>query len=562
MRFPLLFLLLIISLNLHSQSSFIPLNNDYYHLIDRYEVLNGRMSPSLFSSIKPYERRQVAQFLDSLAIDSARLSKADRFNLEYLANDNWEWTGTSANESKKPILKYFYRKKSDLFHVHNKDFDLHVNPVLYTQIGKESETGETRFINSRGLELRGMIDNKIGFYTFFADNQASFPAYVGNFIRDFDALPGEGFLKSFKTNGVDFITARGYFTFNITKHIHLQFGHDKNFIGNGYRSLILSDFSSSYTFLKINTKIWKLNYQNLFTEMNAGTNAANNFFPKKYLAFHHLSYNVSKNLNIGIFESVVFGRRDTTRHGQFDFNYLNPIIFFRSIEQQLGSSDNALLGIDFKWNFLKHFSLYGQVVLDEFYLKEIKAGKGWWANKQAFQMGMKYFNVGGIKNLDMQGEVNVIRPYIYAHSSKYTSYSHYNQPLAHPVGANLYELIGITRYQPLKRLNLTGKMILMKYGADSNTVGLNPGSNNGGNVLKSYNFVAKTNTYGNEIAQGVETNTLYLSFTASYQLRHNLFIDLMQVVRRSDSMIDSKDLNTTFTSLALRWNIAQRLHEF
>jgi hypothetical protein len=555
-------LLLFLPTALFAQSSYIPLNRDYYYLLDRYEVLNGRQSQSYHSSSKPIEREALANFLDSLSLDSGSLSKADYFNLEYLKNDNWEWTGSEYNDSRKPVLKYFYRKKSDLFHVHNEDFDLHVNPVLYIQLGKESPSGEINYLNTRGIEVRGMIDKKIGFYSFFADNQARVPQYVKNFIEGYNSVPGEGFFKPFKENGIDFLTARGYFTFNITKHIHFQFGHDKNFIGNGYRSLILSDFASNYTFLKINTKIWKINYTNLFTEMNAGTKAANDLFPKKYLAFHHLSFNVSKNLNIGVFESVVFGRKDTLRHGQFDFNYLNPIIFFRSIEQQLGSSDNAILGMDYKWNFLKHFSFYGQIILDEFFLKHVKAGDGWWANKQAFQIGLKYFNAAGIKNLDLQGEFNIVRPYTYAHASKYTNYSHYNQPLAHPVGANFYELIGIARYQPLKRLHLTSKLFYIKTGLDSNFTNTGVGQNYGGNVNKSYIAVGSANTFGNRIGQGIATDIIFLSFNASYQLRHNLFIDFTQVIRKETSAVESRSLNTSLTSVGLRWNIGQRLHEF
>jgi hypothetical protein len=429
-------------------------------------------------------------------------------------------------------------------------------------MGKESEAGETTYLNTRGVQIRGMIDNKIGFYTFFADNQSAVPQYVNNFIANYNAVPGEGFYKPFKKNGVDFLTARGYFTFNITKHIHFQFGHDKNFIGNGYRSLILSDFSSNYTFLKINTRIWKLNYMNLFTEMNAGVNAADSRFPKKYLTFHHLSLNVTKNLNIGVFESVIFGRDDTLRHGQFDFNYLNPIIFFRSIEQQLGSADNSLLGMDYKWNFLKHFSFYGQIILDEFLLKNVKAGNGWWANKQALQLGMKYYNAAGVKNLDLQGEFNVVRPYTYAHATKYTSYTHYNQPLAHPQGANFYEFIGIARYQPLKRLNLTGKLFYVKTGKDSNATDIGVGQNYGGNPLKSYLQIAGANTFGNTIGQGIGTNIVLLSFNASYQVRHNLFIDFTQIFRKETSDIEARSFNTNWTSIGLRWNIAQRLYEF
>ena len=136
----------------------------------------------------------------------------------------------------------------------------------------------------------------------------------------------------------------------------IQFGHGQNFIGNGMRSLLLSDFSTNYFYLKLNTHVWKFNYQNIFAELVAGARnrSRDNLLPKKYTATHHLSYNITKNLNVGIFETVVF-----SRNNQFEFQYLNPIILYRSIEQQIGSPDNVLLGIDGRWDFLNQFSLYG-----------------------------------------------------------------------------------------------------------------------------------------------------------------------------------------------------------
>jgi hypothetical protein len=68
---------------------------------------------------------------------------------------------------------------------------------------------------------------------------------------------------------------------------------------------------------------------------------------------HHLSMNVTRWLNIGLFEGVVFGRTN-----RFDFQYLNPIIFYRHIEGTLGSPDNAVAGLDFKANVAKRFQFY------------------------------------------------------------------------------------------------------------------------------------------------------------------------------------------------------------
>jgi hypothetical protein len=482
------------------------------------------------------------------------LSRADKFNLTYLRNDSWEWSQLN-NDSRKPIFRKLYQKKSDFYQIKTEDFDLHVSPVLYFQGGYESASPDIHpAINSRGLEARGMISNKIGFYTFATDNQVVFPTYVRTFLDSNNAVPNEGFHKVFKKYGSDFLTARGYITFNVAKNIHLQFGHDKNFVGNGYRSLILSDFSSNYTFLKINTKVWRFNYMTLFAQMNAGNKGADVYYPQKYYAFHHLSFNVSKHINIGLFESIMFGNRDSTRQGTFDLNYLNPIIFYRSLEQHLGSPDNAFIGMDYKINFLRRFSLYGQFIMDEFYLEDLKKRNGSYRNKFALQTGLKYIDVAGIRNLDLQVESNIVRPYTYQHFSNYTNYTNYNQPLAHPMGANFNEKIAILRYQPLSRLMLTGKIFYTKFGVDTSTV------NYGGNISKDYR--QRAHDFGNTIAQGVSNTLIYLSFTATYQIRHNLFIDFNQIIRKVDSPVANLNTQTNISCLALRWNISQRVQEF
>lgn len=557
--------------SLKAQSTYIPLNTGAYQLTDRYEVLSGRIDPSLHSSTKPYNRAQTIQFIDSLPQD-IKQSKADSFNINYFKIDSWEWSNAEIANSQKPFLKAFYQKQADAYSVNVKDFDLHVNPVLYFMGGNGAGNSQRNytFMNTRGIEVRGRIAKRVGFYTFFADNQGAFPNYVNQKIDYFTPagsvnpiVPYEAFSKTFKTNGYDFITGRGYITFELVKkYIDLQFGYDKNFIGNGYRSLILSDAGAPYTFMKLNTRIWKLHYQNIFAQMNTSTNGANELYPKKYSAFHHLSVNIGKNLNIGVFESIIFGRADSTKLGTYDIAYLNPIIFYRSIEQANGSSDNSLLGFDFKYNFLKRFSLYGQVVIDELIFQEVKSQSGWWGNKQALQLGLKYFNALGIKNLDLQAETNVVRPYMYQHANSYTNYMNFNQPLAHPMGANFVEMIGIARYQPLPRLMVQGKIFYTVFGDDSTQTTNTAKSNNGGNISKSYTAVARANTYDNTIAQGIKTNILFLTMQVSYQVRHNLFVDLTYIYRKQTSELASKSLNTSYISCGVRLNIQPRNYEF
>lgn len=567
MRFAILILFLAGSVLSYGQSSFLPLNEDYYHLIDRYEIKTGKIMPHFFSSVKPYKRSDVVQFADSINQLELFKSKADRFNYEYFNIDSWEWSkDDSISKSRRPVLKYFWRKKPDFIHVKVPDFDLHINPVIYFGAGKDELRDDMLYINTRGAEVRGMIDKRVGFYAYLADNQMVLPSYVwDDMVNVNPVVPHEGFWKEFKKKGVDFLSARGSVSVDVSKHINVQLGHDRFFIGNGYRSLIFSDNPPPSLFLKTNVKVWKINYLFLINQSTAGVSggtggsglkAEDGGYPQKFTAFHHLSINIGKKLNVGLFESVVFSADDTTGVRIFRLDYLNPIIFYRAIEQQNGSSDNVLLGLDFKWNVVRKLSIYGQFMLDEFVLDNIKDGNGWWANKFGIQGGAKYIDAFGVPNLDLQGEVNVVRPYTYSHNTQFGEYSSYQQSMGHPLGANFNEVVGILRYQPIPRLNVTGKLSMATIGRDS----LNSKGSYGGDILKPN--TARYQEFGNTIGQGISNQIMFGSLNLSFQLKHNLFIDGQIIVRQSKSDYAYYNKNTTITSLALRWNIARRLYEY
>ncbi len=556
MKYFLSFVFVFYMLSGVAQSTNATLNEDYYHWIDRYEIKSGRIVPGFFTSVKPYKRDAIIKYLDTLAATGSLFSsRSDQYNLAYLRNDSWEWSRSETNTSKKPVLKSLYKNKSDLVYVDIPEFDLHVSPVLYLGVGSDSRLDVPLTINTRGVEIRGMVDRKVGFYTFIGENQSILPLYVSEDFTRNRVIPHEGFWKTFKENGVDFFQARAYIDFNISKHIYMQFGNDRTFTGNGYRSLIFSDYSPPNLFLRTNVKVWKLNYLFQINRMAADARTSGNQrYPEKFVAYHHASFNIGKKLNLGIFESVVFSPKDSVNDNTFDLSYLNPVIFYRAIEQQFGSSDNALLGMDAKWNAFKGVSIYGQFVLDEFLWDEISAGNGWWANKWALQAGAKYIDAFGVSNLDLQVEYNAVRPYTYSHYSQYGSYSNYRQSLAHPLGANFNEWVGIIRYQPFPKLNVIAKTFYAKTGRDD------VDQNWGGNILKY--STTREQEYNNAIGQGNSNTILFVDFTASYMLKHNLFIDGKQIFRQSKSDLAAYNSNTSLTSLALRWNIPQRSYDF
>ena len=530
----------------HPSSLFMPLYPYKMHLVERLDILYGKEAGKhLFTTAKPLLVDDIAEYPKGLEWKNTK----DEFNFIYLTAD-YDFD----LESEKPILKYFYRHPSHLYQVNTDEFQMAVNPIFHFEGGKESAEETINYFNSRGVEVYGNIARRVSFYTNIIESQAVVPEYVKDWILDHNQVfPGEGRTKPFKSQGWDFLAARGYIAVKPFKQLDIQLGQDKNFIGDGYRSLFLSDVSKDYFFLKLNTQVWKINYQNLFTQLidYRAQNIADGYVPRKFATFHHLSIAPMKNLSIGLFEGVVYGDSDSTAR-EFEFHYLNPIIFYRAVEFQLGSSDNVVIGMDWKYNFLNHFSFYGQVVIDDMIYWEFLRGTGWWGNKYGLQTGLKYFDAFGISTLDLQAEFNTVSPYTYSHSNTAINYTHFSQPLAHPLGANFREFVGIIRYQPIKKLELNVRAIFANYGADLNF------GNYGQDIFK--NNSTRIRDYGNEIGQGFQARLRDIHILASYMIKYNIFFDAHLINRSLVFFFPKRD--EIYFGVGLRMNMPQRDFSF
>ncbi|MEO6491142.1 MAG: hypothetical protein ABIO04_14465 [Ferruginibacter sp.] len=560
-------IVLILPVTAVAQSTYLDQGSKEYRFIDRLEIKQQKLTGVNFSTVKPYSRKAIV--MQAEQIDSVRkwlrdsagpdhsgwtavlLSKVDEYNMRSLLMNNTEWvTGNKDDfQSSHTILKTFYKTKPNLLEVNMKDFFLVVNPILQLKLAKETNNNNGLYLNSRGITIRGRIANKVGFSSTIIETQERGPQYFQDRVNKFDALPGSGFYKRFKSNAFDYFDARGYITFTAAKYIDIQFGYDKNFIGNGYRSLFLSDYGNSYLFAKVNTKIWKFNYQNLFMELTPQFHKhGDSLLPRKYAAMHHLSMNVTKWLNIGLFEGVIFGRDE-----HFDFQYLNPIIFYRHIEGSVGSPDNAVAGLDFKANIKHAVQLYGQLLLDEFILSKVKNEPTYWANKFGIQVGAKYIDAFGLKNLDLQVEMNRVRPFTYSHKDTIANYTHYNQPLAHPLGANFQEWIGILNYQPLPKWNINARLIYYYQGLDSGNI------NFGSNPFKSY--LTRSTETGFKVGTGNKTTCFNGTLNVSYEVIQNLFAEA-SVQQRNYKLTNSASSNNTMITAGIRWNMFRRDYDY
>ncbi len=544
-----------------AQSTFLPQGSKYDHFLDRLEILQQTNPDLNISTAKPISRKlavRVAELADSIhkAGGINHFSKVDEQNLSSLLMNNIEWVTGNKDSfiSKRPRLHTFYINKANFYEVNDKDFFLVLDPAIQQVQSYEKGNKSRVYLNSKGLTLRGMIAGKLGFSAYLTDNQERGPSFFQDRAARFEAVPGAGYFKHFGKTGFDYFDNRASIYFNAWKYVDFQFGYDKNFIGNGYRSLFLSDYSAPYLFLKFNTRIWKLNYQTIYMELVSQHNTLADYqYPKKYAVVHHLNLDVTRWLNIGLYENVVFSRAD-----HYDFSYLNPVIFLVSAQQQNGSPDKTTAGVDWKANISHRVQVYGQLLINEFILHQIlHYSDGYWANKQGLQLGVKYVDAFDVKNLDLQFETNIVRPFTYSHDDTVSNFSHYNQPLAHPLGANFYEMIGIVRYQPAYKWNLEGKAIYYKQGLDS------AGVNFGSDIFENYN--TRPRDYGFSIGSGIPAKCLNLSGLISYQWKENLFLEASAMYRHysvNDPSNTYHSSNSTTFSAGVRINMFRREYDY
>lgn len=412
--------------------------------------------------------------------------------------------------------KIFYES---LIQIDTVGLKLTIDPLVLLEAGRELHVsqpvdegaydGRNTWVNTRGVRIDGSIGNQVAFHSAFFESQAVFPTWVDKQARELRLVPGQAMYKDFKETGFDYAYAEGHVSYSPSKYFNFRLGHGKNFIGDGYRSLLLSDVAFNYPYLAINTNVWNIEYVNIFSQLQDISVPAGAWKPwlKKYTTTHYLSWNVLPWFNVGLFESIVWQASDSTGQRGFDINYLNPVIFYRPVEFSLGSPDNALLGGSMRFTILKRNIIYFQLMLDEFKLQHVLKGDGWWANKHGFQVGVKSFDPFGLKGLFVQAEYNHVRPYTYSHNMVIQNYAHYNQPLAHPQGANFRELV-LLADQRIRRWQFAYKLVYSLYGADTS------GLNYGHNLYKPYTqYVTEFN---NKIGQGLKTNLVQHDLSAGW----------------------------------------------
>lgn len=470
---------------------------------------NLSLNPEYLNQIQP-----------SLELQNSRMHTAIK---PYLQSEVEEWTNMDS-VLEHPHDEGFHAnfRKGDILEFRKKNIYFGINPIIDVTTGYDFIQKELLYRAGYGAEIKGNLGKKVSI-GFNVQGVLDKPQdYVAQFIDQTHVVPG---YRTAKQNNGNFssVMYSGYVSYSPTKNFNIQAGNDKNFWGDGYRSMFLSDNSSNNPYLRLSASFWKIKYAYLlnFLSYQPLDTLFNFDFSKdkktKYAAMHYLSIDFTKTFQWGFFESVVWEKADSNGVRGIEWNYLNPMVFIRPIEFAVGSPDNVTLGMNFKFKPADKHVIYSQFLLDDLDIKKAKAGKGFYRTKIAAQLGYKTFDLL-TKGLSLQTEFNLVRPYVYAHKIAEQNYTNFNQALAHPLNANFYEILTFLRYN---HNHWTGDFSFQyaKQGVDEF------GQHLGNNIFVSdfmINFGDLDNAYGNKFLQGAKTNLISVGLKGGYLINKNL----------------------------------------
>ncbi|MCL2758641.1 MAG: hypothetical protein FWD22_00280 [Treponema sp.] len=192
-----------------------------------------------------------------------------------------------------------------------------------------------------------------------------------------------------------------------TKDVYLQAGLTRSSFGPFFdNGLVIGPQAPraghiSFAFLR---QQWA--YEMLFQMITATDDFGLGHYPGKYNIVHNLSFRPFDSLELGAIQSMVYGER-------IELLYLVPFNFLFASESIYDFSDNAQMGLYFKWRLFDAVDFKGLAFVDDFHFNNL-ISSGTLQAKAAGQMGITWAPKSGfLSKLDF--DYTGVLPYCYTH---------------------------------------------------------------------------------------------------------------------------------------------------
>ena len=541
--------LALISLSAQSQirEGVQPIDDPVQRFLQRQQAAG--FLPGEILTTFPLSAYEASRMLDSVALRQNELPSVDR---QLLARYRGDATGPGVGVARS-IIGSAYRDGESLVAVDGDGYAVRLQPLAYLSLGatrktaRDGEDGsQTTWQNTRGIRASGHV-GPIFFESRLEENQRlpERNEFTGH------TAPRYNFVKQKDGRTYDYFLASGLIGYR-SRFYEIRFGRDRAHWGMGEGTLVLSDYAAPFDQLQIRTKFWRIQYTNLYARrirpIERG-NVASEVFPQNWMVMHQLAIDLPGRVQLAFDEITLFAEDSLgANRAGFELSYLNPVIFYRTIEGDIGSPDNVLLAGSVAWIPVNGYRLYTQLLIDELRLSEV--GNDWWGNKWGYLLGVQMADPGWgphrIRGLDFRMEYTRQRPYLYSHRSESTAFVHSGDLLGHPAGPNSWDLSTFTRYMPHPRLEIALTTAFTRRGRNTET------ENYGSDPTLSYN--TRVAEYGVVTLQGVRQDQILVEGRAAYELLPSLFVE---GIVRYESIDDAETGRDRYVTVGgqLRWGL-------
>lgn len=416
-----------------------------------------------------------------------------------------------------------------LIEVFKDDYTFYMDFMPEFIIGKESGTHSNNlWTNTRGVQAGLSVNERFTIYANFYENQARLPSFIDSTATHLKTLPGQGAPKRPKSGEFDWMNSTANLAYHVADEFKINLAYDKIHIGEGYRSVLLSDSPFNTTYLKLSGDINRWQYNSIWSYMNDRMNPRVQEIedpesPRqgggiKYGIFNYVDYRFSDKVSLGMLHSLIWAKKVSN----------------------VSQGTNGGVGLNIKYTPWQNYVLYGQMYADE--LSKVSFGKDS-DSRTAFQLGLHGIQPLDIENLNVTVELNQAAPYTYQHPNNRINYSSNGESLAHPKGANFRELLGIVTYR-WKRWDIYGQTMFSKYGLDQDE-----NQNVGADIFKEN---ITENSF--RIGQGQRNKLWYNELRLSYVMnpKYNLRWELGYINRVNKNQTLGDKVSSSIISFGLK----------
>ncbi len=173
------------------------------------------------------------------------------------------------------------------------------------------------------------------FETNFYENQGRFAAYVDSVIRINKIIPRQARYKNIGDGlGFDFNYSNARLIYIPNQHLLFDVGYSRNFVGDGYRSMLLSDFATDHPYFKRHLPLAIFNIplcgRNMIAEGRESSNLYAYGIRINGRQTYCLDWKATQRFTAGLFESVIWAGVNAQHRNDFGITYASPVMFLHA----------------------------------------------------------------------------------------------------------------------------------------------------------------------------------------------------------------------------------------